>query len=90
MAEMEKMAAKMVRTSAGLRDVIFDELDGLRQGTTNPTKANAVAKLAMTVVETVRMEIEVAKHADSLAKRQPDSPKPALGGPIDLGGTKAA
>lgn len=90
MADTEKMPTSMVRTSAGLRDVIFDELDGLRQGTTNPTKANAVAKLAMTVVETVRMEIEVAKHADALNKRQPDQPKPALGGPIDLGGTKAA
>lgn len=45
---VEKMAATSptIRTSAGLRDALFDELDSLRNGTTNPAKANAVAKLA--------------------------------------------
>lgn len=53
------------RTSAGLRDAIFDELDAIRTGTSNPTRANAVAKLAGSIVETVRMEIEVQKFARS-------------------------
>jgi hypothetical protein len=52
------------RTSAGLRAALFDELDGLRAGTSNATKANAVAKLCMTVVETVRVELDVAKYAE--------------------------
>lgn len=34
------------RTSAGLRDAIFDEIDAVRNGTSNPTRANAIAKLA--------------------------------------------
>lgn len=51
-----------VRTSAGLRDVIFDEIDAIRNGQSNPTRANAVAKLATGIVETVRMEIDVQKH----------------------------
>lgn len=52
------------RTSAGLRSALFDELDGLRDGTINATRANAVAKLATTIVETVRMELDVAKYAE--------------------------
>lgn len=52
------------RTSAGLRTALFDELDGLRKGTVNATRANAVAKLATTIVETVRMELDVAKYAE--------------------------
>lgn len=50
------------RTSAGLRDALFDEIDAIRNGTSNPTRANAVAKLATGIADTVRMEIEVAKH----------------------------
>lgn len=83
-ANSEEQVAAMVRTSAGLRDAIFDELDALRQGTTNPTKANAVAKLATTIVETVRMEIEVARHADALRKGM-GTPAPTLGIALPLG-----
>jgi hypothetical protein len=61
------------RTSTGLRSALFDELDGLRNGTSNATKANAVAKLCMTIVETVRVEIDVAKFAEK-NKRLPTEP----------------
>lgn len=59
------------RTSAGLRDAIFDELDAIRNGTSNPTRANAVAKLAASIVETVRMEIEVQKHSERVPAKTP-------------------
>jgi hypothetical protein len=51
----------VIRTSEGLRDAIFDELDALRAGTSNPARANAVAKLAAGVVDTVRIEVEVQR-----------------------------
>lgn len=54
-------AKKVERTSAGLRDALFDELDGLRDGSINPTKANATAKIASTIVDTVSMELAVYK-----------------------------
>ncbi len=57
----------ITRSSAGLRDAIFDEIDAIRNGSGNPTRANAVAKLAATVVETVRMELEVQRFAASAA-----------------------
>lgn len=55
------------RSSMGLRDAIFDEIDAIRNGESNPTRANAVAKLAAGIVDTVRMDIEVQKFAQSTA-----------------------
>lgn len=80
--------APVSRTSAGLRDAIFDEIDAIRAGTSTPTRANAVAKLATGVVETVRMELEVHKHLRDAPKHDAShdltqfSP---LGQPLALG-----
>lgn len=75
------------RTSAGLRDAIFDELDAIRNGSSNPTRANAVAKLASSIVETVRMEIEVSKFARAAStKPEPQAAQNfPLGQPMQLG-----
>jgi len=82
--EKQATAAPVVRTSAGLRDALFDALDGLRSGTTNAATANAVAKLADQVVQTVHMELAVHKHA-STAKAS-EKITPALAAPVQLGG----
>lgn len=80
--KIESQAPPIARTSAGLRDAIFDEIDAIRNGSSNPTRANAVAKLATGIVETVRMEIEVQRHLQRMPKA--DQP-PALGAPLALG-----
>lgn len=56
-----KETKKVERTSAGLREALFDELDGLRSGETNATQANATAKIAGTIVDTVNMEMAALK-----------------------------
>lgn len=61
-----KTKASIIRTSEGLRDAIFDEIDGIRNGTSNPARANSVAKLASTVIDSVRVEIEVYRHLKSV------------------------
>ena len=58
--------SQVKRTSKGLRDALFDELTALRNGESNPTQANAVAKIAASVVETVKMEIEAQKFMNSM------------------------
>lgn len=73
------------RTSAGLRDAIFDEIDALRAGTSNPTKANAVAKLASGVVDTVRMELEVQRHLKNVSPESLSRTQDILGSPLSLG-----
>lgn len=66
-AKTEEMP-NVVRTSAGLRDALFDEIDRIRSGETDAKKANAVARLAGEIVNTVTMEITVQKHLASLPK----------------------
>lgn len=57
----EPKKTKVARTSEGLRGALFDELDGLRDGSINATKANATAKIAGAIVETVNMEMAAYK-----------------------------
>lgn len=53
------------RNSAGLREVLFNEIDMMRSGESSPARANAVAKLSSTLIDSVRMDIEVQKHIKS-------------------------
>ena len=46
------------RTSSGLRDVLFAEMEALRAGKADPLRAVALAKLANVIVNSVRMEID--------------------------------
>lgn len=78
-------ASPILRTSAGLRDAIFDEIDAIRNGSSNPTRANAVAKLAAGVVETVRMELEVQRHLRSHKVGDKTVETNSLGAPLALG-----
>lgn len=71
------------RNTAGLRDALFDELDALRQGSSDSSKANATAKLCGVIIESVRMELEVRKYLQMSPTFETDS-KQALGLPIAL------
>lgn len=82
MSEAATPMTQTVRTSAGLRDALFDELDNLKNGTSNPAKANAIAKLSDQVIATVKMELDVQKH---IAKYKPAGLSPQLGAPVALG-----
>ena len=55
------------RTSAGLRNALFDEIDALRRGTGDPKRALAIAKLAQNILDTARMEYKSGK--DGLPSR---------------------
>lgn len=74
----QRVLPPMVRTSAGLRDALFDELDRMRNGETNATNANAIARLADQVCNTVHMELEVHKHLTKIpeGKMSIEMPKP--------------
>lgn len=75
----------ITRTGAGLREAIFDEMDALRNGSSNPTRANAVAKLAGSIVETVRMEIEVQRFSRQIPDNAPAIDSVIGGKPLALG-----
>lgn len=46
------------RTSAGLRDALFDELEDLRNGDSSSHEATAFANLASRVLETAELEMK--------------------------------
>lgn len=50
-----------VRTSRGLRDTLFDELDLLRSGKSEPMRASAVAKLAVQIINTAMIEVHLRR-----------------------------
>ena len=49
------------RTSQGLCDALFEEFDLLRSGASDAHRAGAVAKLAIQIVATKRLEMEAAQ-----------------------------
>lgn len=74
----------VARTSAGLRDALFDELDALRNGSTNPARASSTAKLAGSIIDTVRMELDVQKHVSKYSGKDMDKLS-KLTTPVELG-----
>lgn len=48
---------KQKRTTHGLRDILFDELEELRSGDGDPTKATAVANLARQIIGVANLEM---------------------------------
>ena len=48
------------KTSTGLCDALFDEFDLLRNGLSDSHRASAVAKLAVQIINTKKLEIEAA------------------------------
>ena len=58
----------MDRTSSGLRNVLFDEIDSLRNGSSNPARARSLAMLANTVLNSVEVEIEFHKYVSDVSK----------------------
>jgi chorismate synthase len=76
------MTDRVRRTSAGLRDAIFDEIDAIRAGESSSARANAISKLASGIVKTVLMELEVQKHAHTVGAPASITP---LGETLKLG-----
>lgn len=65
---------KTVRTSLGLRDVLFEEIDALRTGESNPARASAVSKLAVQIVNSTKLELDyqrLIKDDEKLVELKP-------------------
>ena len=73
------MAAKTkvnTRTTQGLRDALFDELDELRSDAANPEKSLAVANVAKQIINTAKVELDFHKFM---------SDQDSAGTPVKLG-----
>jgi len=50
------------QSTIGLRETLFNELDELRAGRSNPQRASAAAKLAVQIINSAKMEIEFQRY----------------------------
>lgn len=67
---------KPKRTTKGLRDVLFDEIDQLRNGDGDPQRAMAVANLAKQIINIAKVELDF--HRESLRQQE-------MGKSLDMG-----
>lgn len=74
---------KVIRTSKGLQDTLFDEIDRLRSGESTPQSARTVASLAGGIIQTSRLEMDYARFITNKAT----SPNKKIEA-IDLGSGK--
>jgi hypothetical protein len=56
----------VARSTAGLREVLFDQIDRLRSGIATPAESNALATLCHKIGQSVLLEISVAKYANEM------------------------
>lgn len=84
-AKMSNGVKPVVRTSAGLRDALFDALDHLRNGEIEAAEAKATATVAQQIINTVQLELDVHK----MRKDYPSDAKLILPVPLELGAVPA-
>lgn len=66
------MNKEIQKNIKGLRQALFDEINGLRTGKTTLQKAQTVHKLATQIILLTQMEINNAKQIEIVAKRLPE------------------
>lgn len=79
------MVKKSKRTSQGLRDILFDELEELRTGDGDPSKAMAVANLAKQIINVAKIELDFHRTVQAYAEQG----KPLQLGSMELGSESA-
>lgn len=75
------MSKKTSRSTQGLRDILFDEIEELRTGNGDPTKSLAVANLARQIIGTAKVELDFHRVMMSAA----EAGKPVTLGNLQLG-----
>jgi hypothetical protein len=79
-----KQRRVIVRTSAGIRDTLIDEMERLINGESDAKTASAMARLAGELVKSVEMELKVQEYKDKLPVAKPAQEGRALP-PLSLG-----
>ncbi len=64
------------RTSAGLANVMFEELESLKKGSSTPQQASAKARVANTIIAVSRLEMDYARFVS--AERSDEKGLPSL------------
>jgi ribosomal protein L40E len=55
----------ITRSTSGLRTALFEEMEALRNGTSNAQRARSVAMMANSILQSVQVEIEYHKYVNA-------------------------
>ena len=62
------------RTTAGVQDLIFDQIEALQQGKSTTQELRAICSGANVLLSAARLELEAAKHMYTQDAPMPDTP----------------
>lgn len=69
---LQTALAAIPKTTEGLREALFDEINGLRDGTTTPTRARLICQAAARIIDSIRVQIQhnkvLLEAADEIKK----------------------
>lgn len=82
--------SQVSRSTSGLREALFEEMDALRSGASNAQRARSIAMMANSILQSVQVEIEYHKYVSGDRARVGQPKVVALGTDIQLGAEKAA
>jgi hypothetical protein len=68
----------VARTSEGMRELLFGQMDRLRKGETTPAECKSIIGLCDQIVKTVHMDLELAKFCAHFPEERDQVPSPAL------------
>lgn len=58
------------RSTRGLTKLMFEEMELVRQGKSSSTRANAMGRMGTVVIETIKLEMEMERHAEKMKNPQ--------------------
>lgn len=67
------------RTSKGLANAMFDELESLNKGTSTPQNARAKSAIANTIISVSRLEMEYARFVSDSRSENNSLPSFSIG-----------
>ena len=62
-------AKRAFRTTQGLRDILFDEIERMQTEDGDPSRAMAVANLSKQIINTAKVELDFARTMTALAEK---------------------
>ena len=71
MTDVTKKAGPVDRSFEGMRDALFDALDGIRDGTIDFKQVDGIAKISAQLSKSVDVELKVFKLGQQVLHTQP-------------------
>ena len=65
----EDLSAPVIKSTEGLRDALFDEINMIRAGNGNEKRARAIALMASRIIDSIRVQIQYGKLLHDQSKQ---------------------